>query len=260
MQRIANSVQERRTRRWWREHWLTAAPWLVVLALFIIGGFAWLVSDPFRAEVREVITVLTSGDQERIRDYLRGYGAWGPIVSVVLMMSQVVFAPIPASVVQLANGVVYGKLGGAALNFIGQMAGAMMAFWIAQALGKGTVEKLVGKISGHAFEGWVDRWGARALFVVRAIPGMPSDFVSYVAGLTNIRTRTYALATAAGYIPQSLVYAWLGDAAMGWFWWIVIGGFALSGLIGVIAWVVQRRNLQARRQLQPEPVSATDCA
>ena len=259
MQRIGQGLKERGTRRWWEEHWLTAAPWVVVATLVIVTGLSALISETFRSELREIFTVLTSGDQQRIRDYLHGYGAWGPIVSVLLMMTQVVFAPIPASVVQLANGVVYGKLWGTVLNFIGQMAGAMMAFYIARALGKGTVEKLVGKISENAFENWVDRWGGKALFVVRAIPGMPSDFMSYVAGLTNISPRTYILATAAGYIPQSLLYAWLGDSAMGWFWWIIIGGFVVSGGIGVIAWIIQHRNLRARRRRAlAEP--RTNCA
>lgn len=248
MQRIARGLNERRTRQWWRDHWLTALPWVVLMGLAFIMACLYLLNEPFRDETHEVFRVLTSGDQQQIRDYLRGYGVWGPIVSVLLMMAQVVFAPIPASVVQLANGVVYGKLWGTVLNFIGQMAGAMMAFYIARALGKGTVEKLIGRISGNAFEGWVDRWGGKALFVVRAIPGMPSDFMSYVAGLTNIRPRTYILATAGGYIPQSLLYAWLGDSAMGWFWWIIIGGFVVSGLIGVIGWAIQRRNMLARRR------------
>lgn len=248
VQRVSRGINERRTRAWWREHWLTALPWVAVLVIGLGVGVAAIVSAAFRAEIHEVFAVLTSGDQQRIRDYLRGYGAWGPIVSVLLMMLQVVFAPIPASVVQLANGVVYGKFWGTVLNFVGQMAGAIMAFFIAQALGKRAVEKLVGQISGNAFENWVDRWGGKALFVVRAIPGMPSDFVSYVAGLTTIRVRTYILATAIGYVPQSLLYAWLGDDAMEWFWWIVLGGFGLSGLIGAIAWIVQRRNARLRRQ------------
>lgn len=235
-------------------------PWIALLVAACTAAGAYLVSDPFRREVHDVSEILSSGDQERIRDYLLGYGAWGPIASVLLMMTQVVFAPIPASVVQLANGVVYGKLWGSVLNFIGQMAGATMAFYIAQALGKGTVEKLVGRIRGNAFEGWLDRWGGKALFVVRAIPGMPSDFFSYAAGLTNIRSRTYLLATAAGYIPQSTLYAWLGDAAMGWFWRIVVGGFIISGLIGLIGliglvgWRARRRNMGARRgRLRSEP-------
>lgn len=253
MQRLGQGLKERSTRRWWRENWITAAPWVVVIGLVLIAALTALISDSFRDEVQEVFHVLTSGDQQRIRDYLRGYGAWGPIVSVALMVTQVIFAPIPASVVQLANGVVYGKFWGTVLNFVGQMAGAIMAFYIARALGKRTVEKMIGKISGNAFENWVDRWGGKALFVVRAIPGMPSDFISYVSGLTNIRPRTYILATAAGYIPQSILYAWLGDSAMEWFWWIIIGGFVVSGLIGLIAWFVQRRNRTARRRSLSEP-------
>lgn len=228
-------------------------PWAIVIAIALTVALTALVSGAFRDEIEEVFHVLTSGDQQQIREYLREYGAWGPIVSVLLMMTQVVFAPIPASVVQLANGVVYGTLWGTLLNFVGQMAGAMMAFYIARVLGKRTVEKLIGKIGGSAFENWVDRWGGKALFVVRAIPGMPSDFISYVSGLTNIRPRTYVVATAAGYVPQSILYAWLGDFAMSWFWWIIIGGFVISGLIGLLAWIVQRRNMLARRRAMSEP-------
>jgi uncharacterized membrane protein YdjX (TVP38/TMEM64 family) len=256
MIRIAPALKQRSTTAWWREHWLTALPWVVMGAAALAAMLAYAASGAVRDEARALVEVLTSGDQQRIRDYLRGYGAWGPVMSVLLMMAQVVFAPIPASVVQLANGVVYGKVGGGLLNFAGQMAGAMMAFGIAQALGRGSVEKLVGRISEHAFEGWLDRWGSKALFVVRAIPGMPSDFLSYVAGLTTMRPRTYILATAAGYIPQSIVYAWLGDAAMGWFWWIVIGGFVISALIAVAGWAVQRRNVTSRTN----EVRAAECA
>jgi uncharacterized membrane protein YdjX (TVP38/TMEM64 family) len=224
--------------------------------MIFIGGavafsMAWLTSETFRAEVGEVAEVLTSGDQSRIRDYLRGYGVFGPIASVLLMMAQVVFAPIPASVVQLANGVVYGKFWGGVLNLVGQMAGAMLAFTIARALGKGTVEKVAGKAHQDGFESWLQRWGGKALFVIRAIPGMPSDFMSYVAGLTRMPVRTYVVATFLGYIPQSFAYAWLGDDAMDYFWWIVFGGFGVSGLIGLISWGIQWRNRSVRRR-QPQ--------
>src|SRR5690606_35790232 len=232
----------------WRVNWHRAVPWTVLIGGAIAFGIAWAVSDAFRAEVTEVAEVLTSGDQERIRDYLHGYGVYGPIASVLLMMAQVVFAPIPASVVQLANGVVYGTFWGGLLNLIGQMAGATMAFTIARSLGKGTVEKLAGKTQHEGVEIWLQRWGGKALFVVRAIPGMPSDFVSYLAGLTKMPVRTYLTATFLGYIPQSVAYAWLGDDAMDYFWWIVFGGFGVSGVIALVSWALQRRNRPERRQ------------
>jgi uncharacterized membrane protein YdjX (TVP38/TMEM64 family) len=239
---------------WWKVNWHRALPWTVLVGGAIAFAIGWVVSEGFRSEVVEVTEVLTSGDQERMRDYLHGYGVYGPIASVLLMMGQVVFAPIPASVVQLANGVVYGTFWGGVLNLIGQMAGAMMAFAIARSLGKGTVEKLAGKTSNDGFETWLQRWGGKALFVIRAVPGMPSDFMSYVAGLTRMPVRTYILATFLGYIPQSLAYAWLGDDAMDYFWWIVFGGFGVSGLIGLVSWAVQRRN-RARHRRHAEAAS-----
>jgi len=228
-------------------NWHKAMPWIVFLGGAVVFAIAWLASEAFREEVAEVTAVMTSGDQGRIRDYLRGYGVFGPLASIVLMVGQVVFAPIPASIVQLANGVVYGQVWGGLLNLIGQMAGAMMAFTIARLLGEGTVEKLAGKARQDGFETWLQRWGGKALFVIRAIPGMPSDFMSYVAGLTRMPVRTYMLSTFLGYIPQSFAYAWLGDDAMGYFWWIVFGGFGLSGLIALISWGARKWSMTTRK-------------
>lgn len=245
------------TSLWWQEHWIKVLPWILLAMMAVVAATAYMMSDSFRTEIQISTDVMTSGDQQRIRNHLRGYGAWGPVISVLLMMAQVVFAPVPASVVQLANGVVYGKLWGSLLNITGQMAGAMMAFWIAQSLGKGIVEKLIGRISENVFEGWLDRWGGKALFAIRAIPGTPSDFISYVTGLTNIRRRTYVLATAGGYIPQSFLFAWLGDSAMGYFWWIVLGGFIVSGLVAFTAWTFQRRATEARPSRDRRYISAS---
>ena len=238
---VRNAVQAPQSTRWWRDHWIALLPWGVLLLMALVAGSGYLVSDTMRAETRELIAVLASGDQARLRDYLHQFGAWGPIVSIHLMVLQVLVAPIPASVVQLANGIVYGQVWGTVLNIVGQMAGAMLAFTIARGLGKGAVERLAGQVNGGGVEAWLQRWGGPALFVIRAIPGMPSDFMSYVAGLTNMKTRTYVLATLAGYIPQSFFYAWLGDAAMTWFWWIIAGGFGVSGLIAGTLWLIQRR-------------------
>jgi uncharacterized membrane protein YdjX (TVP38/TMEM64 family) len=243
---IRDASKTLRTRRWWRDHWIALLPYSALALMLLTVGIGYLTSESIRAEVQELIAALTSGDQDRLRDYLHEFGAWGPIVSMLLMVLQVLVAPVPASVVQLANGVVYGQFWGTILNIAGQMLGAMLAFSIARGLGKGAVERLAGQVNGGGFETWLHRWGGYALFVIRAIPGMPSDFMSYVAGLTNMKTRTYVLATIAGYIPQSFFYAWLGDAAMTWFWWIIAGGFGVSALIGAAAWLIQRRSATER--------------
>lgn len=229
--------------------------WLVLAVIALLLILALVLIPPFRAGTADAWIVLSSGDQDAIREYLHGYGGWAPVVSVLLMSAQVVLAPIPASVVQLSNGVVFGVLGGAALNLIGQMIGATVAFFISRTLGRSVAERFVGRIDAEGVVGrWLDHWGARALFVIRVIPGMPSDFTSYLLGLTHMPARTYLTVSLLGYIPQSLAYAWLGDAATDWFWWIVLAGFGISSVIALVVWLTRKLIAPPERAVViPEP-------
>lgn len=222
--------------------------WTVIVLILLATGFLWLISDGFRDATHEAWIVLSSGDQEQIREYIRSFGAWAPVASVVLMVSQVVLAPIPASVVQLSNGVVFGIIGGTLLNFIGQMIGATIAFFISRSLGRSAAERLAGRVDENGIiEHWLDIWGARALLVIRVVPGMPSDFVSYLMGLTSMPARRYLIISAIGYLPQSLAYAWLGDYATDWFWWIVLAGFGISGIIAIVLGILRKLRPAPRR-------------
>lgn len=234
-------------------------PWLVLLAVALVLVTIYSLSDNFSTIVDEAWTVASSGDQQRIRDYLKEWGAWSPIASVLLMLLQGIFAPIPASVIQLANGVVFGVFWGAVLNLIGQMAGASAAFFIARFLGRNAAERLVGRFDKQEYvETWLKQWGAKALFLIRAIPGMPSDFVSYLLGLSRMPARTYFTVSFIGYIPQSFAYSWLGDYATEYFWWIVLAGFGVSFVIGGVVWLVRKvmmRTPAPRRTLSAKPGS-----
>ena len=225
------------------------APWAVILMVILASAATYLLHTGFRAEIDHALAVVKTGDQAQIRDYLLGYGSWAPVVSVLLMIAQALVVGIPASLVMFANGVAFGTSNGAVINIIGRMAGAAIAFGVARWLGKGAVEKLVGKVT-HAdrFEKWMQRRGGWAVFATRAIPGMPSDMLSYVAGFTNVSWRTYCIATLLGFLPQSIVFAWFGAEATGWFWVIMMSGSILTGVLAVTTLLVQWYRRTIRRQ------------
>jgi uncharacterized membrane protein YdjX (TVP38/TMEM64 family) len=215
-------------------------PWAIILLAFLSAIGVYFLNNGFRSETDYALAVLRSGDQAKIRDYLLGYGAWAPVVSLVIMVAQAVIVGIPASLVMFANGVAFGTNNGAVINIVGRMAGAIISFAIARALGKGAVEKLVGKIThANKFELWMERRGGLAVFATRAIPGMPSDMLSYVAGFTKVSWRTYIVATLLGFLPQSIVFAWFGAEATGWFWVVMMSGSLLTGVLAVGAFIVQ---------------------
>jgi uncharacterized membrane protein YdjX (TVP38/TMEM64 family) len=246
---IAQRIRDIGTAAWWRAHALMIAPWVAILIAGVIAFAVYSTTPAFRAEIDHAFSVVMTGDQELIRAYLVGFGAWAPVVSIGLMVAQVIVVGIPATIVLFANGVAFGTSGGAAVNIAGRMLGAIVAFGIARMLGKGAVEKLMGKISHtQKFEAWMERWGGWAVFATRAIPGMPSDILSYVAGFTKVSWRTYTVATFFGFLPQSILYAWVGAEATGWFWAMMLVGTVVSSVLAasaiVYGWI--RRTIRRR--------------
>jgi uncharacterized membrane protein YdjX (TVP38/TMEM64 family) len=252
-QKSLQLMREIRTVAWWRAHKVMIAPWVAILLAVLASAGVYFTNDAFRAEIDYALALVKSGDQAMIRDYLMGFGAWAPVISVLLMIAQALIVGIPASFVMFANGVAFGTSNGAVINIIGRLAGATISFSIARMLGKGAVEKMVGRIT-HAdrFERWMQRRGGWAVFASRAVPGMPSDMLSYVAGFTNVSWRTYLMATLFGFLPQSIVFAWFGAEATSWFWVIMMSGTILTGVLALIAVVTQwiRRRM---RRTRPAP-------
>jgi uncharacterized membrane protein YdjX (TVP38/TMEM64 family) len=235
------------------------APWVLIILAVLVSVAIYYSSDTFRAEIDHAFAVVMTGDQIQIRDYILGYGAWAPVVSILIMIGQVIIVGIPATIVLFANGVAFGITGGAVVNIVGRMLGAIVAFGIARMLGKGAVEKLVGKIAdAEKFEAWMERWGGWAVFATRAVPGMPSDILSYVAGFTKVSWKTYLIATLFGFLPQSIVYAWFGSEATDWFWAVMLIGSVVSAVVAVSILLTQWiRRLIQRQQRHRDARTAT---
>jgi uncharacterized membrane protein YdjX (TVP38/TMEM64 family) len=122
---------------------------------------------------------------------------------------------------------------------------AAVCFGISRAVGRVPVEVLVGRAGLESADRWFARWGMYAVFVGRLIPGVAFDVISYAAGLTRMRFRSFLLATALGIFPQTFLYSYLGRQApeyVGLF-------FVTSGI--VIAAVVVAAVLRRRRVRKP---------
>src|SRR3712207_6243761 len=87
---------------------------------------------------------------------------------------------------------------------------------------------------------FVEEHGAVLVFVLRLIPLVSFDAISYAAGLSGIRFRGFLLATALGMAPGTFAFVYLGGSDPGPWTWVVLLG--LAGLAAA-AYVVQRRFL-----------------
>lgn len=225
----------------------------VMLGLAAAIAAAYLLHDGVRAEVGHAFAVLATGDGAAIGGYLLTYGVWAPVVSLLLMILQALAAPAPAILVAFANGLAFGVVWGGLLTMTGQTLAAVICFGIARALGREPVEALAGKLGLEAADRWLTRWGARGILLMRLIPGISFDIVSYGAGLTGIGFRPFVLATAIGTAPQAFLYAYLIREAPQSAWLFFGASWLVIGVIGTAAIVRVRRSRGVETASRKDP-------
>lgn len=196
-----------------------------------------------RDEIGRAMTVLATGDGAAIGTYLQGFGIWAPVASLALMVVQAVAAPVPAILVAFANGLAFGVFWGGLLTLAGQTLAAAICFGIARALGRRSVAALAGKLGLEAADRWLSQWGARGIFLLRLVPGISFDVISYGAGLTGIEFRPFILATAIGTAPQAFLYAYLIRESPQSAWLLFFGSWLVIGVLGSASFVRRKRTV-----------------
>src|SRR3989337_746705 len=156
------------------------------------------------------------------------------------MVLQALVAPVPSFLITFANGLAFGVFWGCMLSLFGHALAAAVCFGISRALGRGPVEVLVGNAGLESADRWFARWWMYAVFAARLVPGVAFDVISYAAGLTRMRFRSFLAATALGIFPQTLLYSFLGYRAPEYVaLFLVTSGLVIAAVVAVA--VLRRR-------------------
>ena len=184
--------------------------WLVPLGLLAFFGLLYFVWPGFQNFVNTAVSISLSGDRQRLESWVDGFGAWGPVVILLLMIMQTVLAFIPSVIIMVVTVLAFGPLWGGVLTWVGLLVSATVAFLIGRALGPVTVDKLIGQSTEKKVEGFVHEYGVWAIIAARVSPALSTDAVSLVAGLAEMGYVRFIAATAAGTLPLTVLIAWLG--------------------------------------------------
>ncbi|HUQ57641.1 TVP38/TMEM64 family protein [Lentzea sp.] len=154
--------------------------------------------------------VMDVPDGAALRSWVDGAGWAAPFVFTgVCALGTAVFFPKP--VLATAAGLLFGIGWGSALAVAGFTAGAMIAFAVARGLGRDTVKGWLGERL-RVIETVFARRGVEATLVIRLLPVVPFTLANYGAGVTAVKARDFALGTALGLVPSTVLAAVLGDA------------------------------------------------
>jgi uncharacterized membrane protein YdjX (TVP38/TMEM64 family) len=178
-------------------------------------------------------------DRERLQRVLEGAGALAPLLFVALLVVQAVVAPLPAPALAIVGGYGFGVLEGFFLTWLGSLIGGVISFALSRRFGRGFV---AGSARAARLDRFMEEHGAILIFVLRLIPLVSFDAISYAAGLSSIRFRAFLLATALGMMPGTFAFVYVGGSGSGLRTWAVLLGLAV---LAAGAYVFQRRFFKA---------------
>ncbi|MGB9933406.1 TVP38/TMEM64 family protein [Haloarcula amylolytica] len=150
-------------------------------------------------------------DTQALRELIRGYGIWAPVVLILLQTVQVVAAPIPGQVLAVVAGYLFGAWWGTLYNMIGITIGSTIAFWISRRYGRAYVENIVHEEALGRFDAVSDDYGRSALFFFFLVPGLPDDVICFAGGLTDIPLWQLIVLAVVGRAPAFFLVNVVGN-------------------------------------------------
>jgi uncharacterized membrane protein YdjX (TVP38/TMEM64 family) len=136
----------------------------------------------------------------------------GPVAAIGAA-TLLLLALVPRTLVSLTCGALFGAVIGASYALVAAMLAATLGFAAARWLARGVVAQ---RLRGRAYrlDAWLSRRGLLAVIVVRLVPIAPFGLVSYLYGVTSVRTRHYLAGTFVGAAPSAITWAGVGAAAI----------------------------------------------
>lgn len=158
------------------------------------------------------LDIFSFSNVTQIKEFVLGYGIWAPLVFIILF-TIVPLTLFPDALLAIAGGLIFGLYEGSLYIMIGALCGATLSFYIARYYGSWLREKLEGEKFLN-IDNAVKKNGFLIIFLLRLIPLVPFDIISYSAGFSSVRYKDFILATLLGVIPGVLVYANIGAKSL----------------------------------------------
>jgi uncharacterized membrane protein YdjX (TVP38/TMEM64 family) len=153
------------------------------------------------------------GAAEKLMHVVRELGVRGAVVFAIVQVLVAVSGILPASLLGVAAGAIYGLVSGFLLAAVSTLAGALLSFFLSRSLFRATVERLAARRPRlRNLDARIARDGWKLVCLLRVSPIMPFSATSLALGLSAVGLRDYAIGTLAS-LPALCGYVFVGTLA-----------------------------------------------
>lgn len=175
-------------------------------------------------------------DFDKFKALIEDAGPLGYVIYILIFIIAAIFS-LPASVITITGGIVFGPILGALLALVGATIGAIAAFLVSRYIARGfIVDKFGNNAIFKKIEAGVEKNGKDFLILTRLVPVFPYNIQNYAYGVTNINLATYSIITLITMAPGAFVYAYMaGEIAengisTSFFVKLIVAGIILFGV------------------------------
>lgn len=150
-------------------------------------------------------------DVDKIIELSGHYKALGPFIGLLLPFIESFLPFLPLFVFVFANAGAYGLWLGFILSWAGTVAGSYAVFLIIRNYGRSRFLRFLTRHKRvQQLIGWVERNGFAPLFLLICFPFTPSALVNLVAGLSNMKKKSYLIILMAGKFVMIFTISFIG--------------------------------------------------
>lgn len=147
---------------------------------------------------------------DKLQEWVRGFGLFGPVLYVVAQTAQVVVPVIPGGVGIVAGPLLFGFWTGSLFNYIAVVLGSIIDFQVGRHVGLPAIRAVFKVGAVEKYLAWTRhpnfaRWFAVAIF----LPVAPDDLLCYLAGTTGMSAKWFTLIIIIGKPWAVLIYSWI---------------------------------------------------
>ncbi|KAL4272524.1 hypothetical protein GQ457_13G015680 [Hibiscus cannabinus] len=220
-------------------------PWRRRLSMAFTWGSSLRIALLLLLLAAIVFACFTLPVEKILKDFLlwvdKDLGPWGPLVLAVAYIPLTVLA-VPASVLTLGGGYLFGLPVGFIADSIGATLGAGAAFLLGRTIGRSfVVSKLKDYPQFRSVAIAIRRSGFKIVLLLRLVPLLPFNMMNYLLSVTPVPVLEYMLASWLGMMPITFALVYVGttlkdlsDVTHGWSefsaarWALLIMGLSVS--------------------------------
>lgn len=217
--------------------------WPLYLSILLLGTviLLYFIVPSVNEFLSEAWTVLSSGEEQKIKEWVAQFSWWGPLILILAMVAQMFLLVVPTPLLMVVTILAYGPIPGTIIILIGIFCASSLGYGLGVILGTTFIDRMMGVRSKEKVEGFLNDYGFYAIMVTRISPFLSNDAVSFVAGILRMGYIRFIGATLLGIFPLTVLIAFLGEnndrLRTGLIWVSII---SLIGFIAYVWWDKKR--------------------